>query len=380
MAAVIAARLAKLPIEGLGSIAYPVSEWLLGLGDRLYGDLARVLPLIWEPLIAALRIRSYERKHAIDSSWANDAVKPPVGNLVNVLMRDPSTKGLALGATLAGHWKARLDQLLALPGDMRRHALVTIGFQTNWLYAIDPEWTERQLLSAANGYGPDADALWDGILWAARAPSRSLFERLKRSLLARALSPTRRRAEANVIAGFLLIGWGGDDAADCPEQLIANDEFREILAESDDDLRGQVLWQLQHWSADAEGRWHDRVIPFFTQVWPNQRDLRTPQMSARLADFAFASGDLLPDVVAAILPRLVPVRGSALRTLLLAGTGEAHPVRRFPAAALDLLWMILAEDPALWPYNVETMLEMLSEAPETTADPRLSELRRRRAL
>jgi hypothetical protein len=263
---------------------------------------------------------------------------------------------------------------------MRRHALVMIGLHTNWLYSIDPEWTERQLLSASADNGPDGDALWDGILWPARAPSRSLFERLKPSLLARALKPARRRAEANVIAGFLLIGWGGDATADRAEQLVTNDEFRDILAESDDDLRGQVLWYLQQWSADAEGRWRDRVIPFFTQVWPNHRALRTPQMSARLADFAFASGDLFPDVVGAILPRLVPVRGSALRTLLLDRVGQAHPARRFPATTLDLLWAILAEDPALWPYKVEAMIDMLNDAPETAADPRLSELRRRRAL
>jgi hypothetical protein len=287
---------------------------------------------------------------------------------------------LPLRALYPRHWTARLDQLLALPGDMRRHALTMIGCQTDRLYAIDPGWTERQLLSAADDDGPDGDALWDGILWAAHAPSRSLFERFKPSLLARALTPSRRRAEASVIAGFLLIGWGGNTAADRPEQLVADDEFREILAESDDDLRGQVLWHLQKWCADAEGHWRDRAIPFFTQVWPKHRALRTPQMSARLADFAFASGNLPPDVVGAILPRLVPVRGSALRTLLLAGMGETHPTRRFPAATLDLLWAILAEDPTWWPDKIETMLDILNDAPETAADPRLSELRRRRAL
>jgi hypothetical protein len=46
---------------------------------------------------------------------------------------------------------------------------------------------------------------------------------------------------------------------------------------------------------------------------------------------------------------------------------------------LDLLWAILAEDTALWPYKVEELLALLSEAPETRADPRLSELRRRRS-
>ncbi len=46
---------------------------------------------------------------------------------------------------------------------------------------------------------------------------------------------------------------------------------------------------------------------------------------------------------------------------------------------LDLLWTILAEDATLWPYKIEETLDVLADAPETRADPRLSELRRRRS-
>ena len=46
---------------------------------------------------------------------------------------------------------------------------------------------------------------------------------------------------------------------------------------------------------------------------------------------------------------------------------------------LDLLWANLAEDATHWPYKIEEMLDVLAEAPATRADPRLSELRRRRA-
>ena len=99
---------------------------------------------------------------------------------------------------------------------MRRHALVMLGFQANWLFAVAPEWTTSHLLPSLADAGDDGDAVWDGLLWAARPPSRKLFEHLKPGLMERATSPMRRRAEANVIAGFLLIGWGGDPDADPP--------------------------------------------------------------------------------------------------------------------------------------------------------------------
>ena len=119
-------------------------------------------------------------------------------------------------------------------------------------------------------------------------------------------------------------------------------------------------------------------MPFLTDVWPNHRALRTAEMSVRLTDVALASGDLFPAVVVTILPRLVPLRGGMLRGFMLKEERESHPARQYPAAMLDLLWAILAEDSSLWPYQIENVLDWLAEEKKTQADPRLSELRRRR--
>lgn len=375
----IGGRIASLPAEVLSIIAYPVATWLHDLGERLFGELATVLDRLWDPLLAALPLRNDDRKHRVDSSWSNDALNAPVGKLASLLVKDPAAKGREPGQGFPEDWTRRQEQLLGLPGDMRRHALVMLGFQINWLFAIAPDWTTANLLTVVTDEGNDGDALWDGILWAGRAPRRALYERLKPGLLARALSPTRRRAEANVIGGFLLIGWGGDPKADPPEQLVTSAELREILVQSDNDLRGQILWHLEHWTADLESTWRARLIPFLQDVWPNQRAVRTPEMSSALVDLAMASGDLFPQVVEAIQPRLVPGRGGMLRGLMLDSEAGNKSASVYPNAMLDLLWAVLAEDATLWPYKIEEVLDVLAEMPETRADPRLSELRRRRA-
>jgi hypothetical protein len=376
----IASRLAALPPAGLSSLAYPVSEWLLGLGERLFAERARVLDRLWEPLMASLPLRDDDRKHRVDRSWANDALNAPVGTLTHMLIQDPTSKGREPGQGFPTMWTNRLEQLLALPRDMRRHALVMLGFQINWLFAVAPEWTSAHLLSVVDDSGDDGDALWDGILWAARAPNRTLFERLKPGLLSRALSQKRRRAEANVVGGLLLIGWGGDNEVGQLDQLITNAEMREILVESDDELRGQILWHLEHWSAEEPGgKWYMRQIHFLRDVWPNHRALRTPEMSARLVEFALASRELFPEIVQAILGRLVPVRGGFLRGFMIDSDIENHPAKLYPTSMLELLWTVLAEDAMLWPYKIDDILAILESAPETRGDPRLSELRRRRA-
>ncbi|MBS7699138.1 MULTISPECIES: SIR2 family protein [unclassified Chelatococcus] len=375
----IGSRLATLPPASLSSIAYPVAEWLQGLGPRAFDGPTPAIERVWDPLIAALHLRNDRRKRRVDSSWANDALNAPAGKIASLLMQEPSIQIRTSGRGLPQNWTRRQEQLLTLPGDMRRHVLVMLGFRIDWLFYIAPKWTIAHLIEITGHEGEDGDALWDGIFWAARAPSRKLYELLKPALLARARSPRRRRAEANVIGGFLLIGWGDDPDADPNQQLVTNAELREILVDGDDALRRNILAIIERWSVEAEGDWPALLIPFLLHVWPNQRVVRTPELSLRLVDLAFASGDHFPRVVQTILPRLVPVRGGTLEGYPLRSEPQDHPAKAYPAAMLDLLWAILAEDATLWPYKFGEFLDILADAPETQGDARLSELRRRRS-
>jgi len=373
----IAARLCGLPIEQLRDVAYPVSDWMERNAERLFGDTSDALAPLWDRMIEALGSGA-DPPHRPDRSWADDALNAPVGRLVNLLMKDPAKDGLEIGAGYPRHWRDRLDQLLGLPGNLRRQALVMIAHRVTSLFAIDPVWTEAALLPFAEDGGQDGEAFWGGFLWAARIPRTELYLRLKPGLMTRALQPASRKAHSNIIAGMLLAGWGGALDAEEPERLIGDVEFREVLIHADNDLRRQVIRNLQQWSTGNQGRWRERVIPFLTDVWPKQRALRVPEIAGRLAEFALASGDLMPEVVAAVLPRLVPVRGGSLHTIALDSDNPDSPARRHPSTMLNLLEAVLPEDPQAWPYKFEKVIEILEQAPETSADPRLADLRRRR--
>src|SRR3954467_11352196 len=43
-------------------------------------------------------------------------------------------------------------------------------------FAVAPDWTTEYLLTVVDAEADDSDAIWDGILWAARPPSRTLYE------------------------------------------------------------------------------------------------------------------------------------------------------------------------------------------------------------
>jgi hypothetical protein len=378
MIALISGRLRQLPLPLLRAIAYPVSDWMQKIGHRLYGDASGVLPALWEHVVAALALKGDDHPHRADQSWADDALNAPTGRLARLLLDDPMKQDRVIGGGFPDPWTKRADQLLALPGDRRRHALVMLGAHYNWFFNIDPAWTERALLPTINSDDADGDALWDGIFWSARMPSRALFERIKPGLIVRAKTGQTRRKNNEVIAGMLLSGWGEGAEAGEPDRLLTDAELREVLIHADDELRGQFLWHLGHWSNNPQTRWPALLVPFLRAVWPKQRALRNPNVSARLVDLALGSGDQMPAVVSVILPRLVPARSTSMHMMLVTSSTEPHPAHRHPAALLDLLWAVLGEDAQQWPYKIEDTLALLSEDPVVGSDPRLSELRRRR--
>ena len=376
MIRVIAARLERLSFRALNEILNPVSQWFERMESRLYADAASALPGLWNAVIEALSFGDGERSNRrLSQSWAEIALNAPVGRLVLFVMKDPAKAGLSPGQGYPTHWTTRLEQLLSLPGDLRREALVMICYQLNWLFTIDPAWTERQLLPAAEESGPDADAFWEG-LWGGRVPQIKLFARLKSGLLALAGEESSRQPPSNIIAATLLTAWG--DVAQNP-QLISDLELREVLICCGDSLRRQIVHLVERWSSDATSPMRERIIPFFRNVWPKQRALRTSAISAQLVDIAFASGDLMPDIVKLILPRLVPVRSPFFQRLLSLSDSN-HPVQNYPRETLDLLWAVLSDDPRTWPHNIGEVFEALGDASETSTDLRLSELRRRRAI
>ncbi|WP_242154333.1 SIR2 family protein [Sphingomonas sp. BAUL-RG-20F-R05-02] len=377
MVALIAGRLRLLPPSSLLGIASPLSDWMERIKHRLYGDAAAILPELWDRIVEALAIASDTRPHRPDQSWADDALNAPVGRLAQLLLADPMRDSRVVGGGFPEEWTRRADQLLNLPGDRRRHALVMLGTRYDWFFNVDPGWTEYAILPAICGNGADADAVWDGIYWTARTPTRAAFALIKPGLIAQARQGGARRKSNDVISGMLLGGWGGEADAAEPERMLTDIELREVLIHADDELRGQFLWHLGHWSNNVQTRWPERLVPFLRTVWPKQRALRNPSVSSRLVDLALGSGDQMPAVVEVILPRLVPTRSTSMHMMLFTGDGSPHPAYRYPAALLDLLWAVLGDDVQQWPYKIEEALDRLGEDPVVGSDPRLAELRRR---
>ncbi|MDY1548033.1 SIR2 family protein [Luteibacter sahnii] len=374
-------RLSRLPVATTLAIAHPLVDWMASQSEHLTSREPAALEALWAHILAVLDAEAPEARSG-RIGWVNDAINRPVGKLVELMFRDPRIKGWRLEADVDEDWLRRIDVLLQLPEPRGFQALSLVALRFAWLSWLAPAWTEARLVPWAADEGAGGDALWSGILTEGQVPSATFFMQLKSSLLRRAVDEKVGRTFQRTMAGMLLIGWRGIDRHLSVTQQVTDVELREALILGDDELRRGTLWQLGYWAKNEEEAdgyaWDDHVLPFLDRVWPLQRSVRTGASSSALLNLAFDVPERWFDaVVTAIAPRLTEVDTGAMMGIL-DEAGIPGFVRGHALALLTLLWAVLAEDAARWPYGADVYLQHLSSHADVADDPRLIELQRRR--
>jgi hypothetical protein len=378
--ALTAERIFRIPQDAFAPLAYSVSEWLLTSSPVLLREYPRQFDLVWGAVVSALRGGAERGRSSVirghkEPEWATEALNSPVGKLAQALMKDPQKENLQAGKGFPPSWLQRVDELLSLDGDPRRHALVFFTYNLHWFFAIDPPWTETHLLSAFEAGAEDRAAAWAGLFWRARVPTERLYLRLKPHLLELAKSRSvSRRGHIDGLAGFVLAGWGNPTSI-TGARAVTDAEMRDVLVNSDEEFRMRVLWQLERLSASEE-HWSEQVETFLRDVWPRQIRAKSPTTSARLCELALSNPARFPAIVEAALPLLTTTDGEHL--LLQDLSGKDRIVERYPEHALALLYAVLPAEIGTWPFGIAEALDRIASADTALEkDPRLMELRRR---
>jgi hypothetical protein len=385
-AALIAEWLSRFPPSTLAEIMYPVSEWLLMSSAVLLQKFPTSFEHVWAKVISVLWANPDCAKSSVirgsrEPEWATAALNSPVGKLAQALMHDPQKDGLEVGKGFPLPWLRRVDELLSLEEVLRRHALVMFAFNLNWFFAVDPGWTQKQIMAVLDEEGDDQSAVWAGFFWASSTPpSWPLYLALKPRLLRLTTRQSIiQRRHTEVLAALLLVGWGSMDSA-TGEQYVTDAEMRAALVNADDDFRSRTLWQLQRWSSkrqEADRNWRAKVPVFLSEVWPRQIKAKSPRITARLLDLAFSDVTTFAEITDIILPLVTETDREHL-WLSNRMKSEGNVIDKFPEKMLMLLSAILPENVEVWPYDVENLLDRIGIAdPSLVKDPRLVELKRR---
>lgn len=382
----IGERLASYPDKQIATIIRPVSDWLRDVSAKLNADCLPTFDRVLQKLSGALREFSNEGRSSIvrgskEPDWTMEAINSPTGKIAESLFNDSRKNNLKRDQGFPPEWLLHVETLLALPDDLRRHALVILFHNLNWFYAIDPKWTEQHLLPALHGGDlADRDAAWSGFLWGARTPDRKLYMLLKPDMLDFVVNPLpSRRSYAEIIAGMILAGWGSVDEV-TGERCVSDGEMRSLLLKADDEFRSRVLWQAKRWSDEKNDDSHERwagQLSELLRIWPRQMSARSPNTSARLCELAFSSGDQFATIADLVLPLLTKIERDHLSLPELRRSGDAI-IEKFPERALALLYAALPDNALAWPHGIEGTLQRIGEADSSlNTDERLVALRRR---
>jgi len=364
----------------------PASDWFAKASRELSENCSPTFDRLVGRLTEVLDAHPDEGRSGIvrtnrELDWATEAINSPVGDVTDAMFYDPRNNGLKVGEGFPLAWLANIERLLGLNGDLRRYALLTCFFRLNWFYAIDPAWTEQNLISVLRGRNRlDQDAAWSGFLWRAETPSTDLYACLKDHLLKLSIDPfPSRRSYTEIIAGLVLAGWASTNHK-TGHTLISDDEMNGLLVDCSDEFRSRIIWQAERWAAeereDSDPKWSER-IPEFLKIWPRQLSARSPNTSARLCELAFSRDERFPQVVDLILPIVTKIERDHLMLPELRRSGP-NLVDRYPEKTLALLYAVLPDSAAAWPYAIEGTIERIGMADKALlTDDRLIALQRR---
>lgn len=374
---IIALRLTRLSNEQLLGLLTPITGWLKAQAKTLIETSPKLFNVVWDRLISLVEEQpSKGELKRPDRNWVNDGLSKPVGHLADALFQDPVLPKLKAGNGLPEVWKTRCERLLRLPGDERRHALTMIASRLEWLFYIDPRWTDTHLLIFPAKQDADAQAFWDGYLWRARLPRPRLLAKLRKHFIDLVQSRSIRRDYNQGVSDIFLALWG--NVRDLKTARLSSWDLRDILVHADEDFRGSVLWNLER-RAKKDPVWASKVVPFLRDVWPRQKSVRTRQVAGRLVDLAFAVPSQFTDVAENILPFISEI-GENGRDHFSFLDDRIKCAHGNPFAMLDLLWAILSERRSDWPYGTKDALDAISTNPEVARDSRFKELYRRALL
>ena len=386
--ALIAERISRFPLGAVERLLRSVSDWVLKVAERLTAQFPASFHRLISKLMESLRMQPDHGKSSIvrgskAPDWVMEAINAPVGNIAQTLLQDPKVTILSANDGLPTEWRTRLDDLLRLPGDLRRYALVILARNLDWFHFVDPNWTEENLLAVLDGDDEDdRNALWSGFFWGGNMPRIPLYLRLKPRLLA--FAKARRLSQNNqgdALAATILAGWGSKDKTS-GHRCISSGEMREVLLHAGDEFRSRVLWHLQTWAeqtADAVGihNWRALVPEFIRGAWPLQKSAKTPKTSTALLNLIFSDPNSLPTMTALVLPLLTGIdRGDHL--MLHAVDVDVELARQFPGEMLALMFAVLSNKAIDWPYDADGVLSRIADADESLRlDEKMVELNRR---
>lgn len=247
---------------------------------------------------------------------------------------------------------------------------VLLAARLNFLFAVDPAWTEKELIHRLDPSANPSEALdlWAGFAWSPRL-GPNLLQAIKRPYLAALASDdVPSRTKRGLVGLFVAI------CLDIPGEL-SEDEVRSVMEGLSEESLCLALRSLRGRLTGSETEraqtWNAKIAPWLERYWPREGNRNSAVTAQSMIHLVRESGDGFPEAVALCSPHLSPVESHHWDIIY----SEPH-VEKHPVAVLDLLSRVVQEAlPQHFRPDLREILDAVAGVqPELREDPRFRRL------
>ncbi|TYB83106.1 hypothetical protein [Maritimibacter fusiformis] len=285
--------------------------------------------------------------------WVHFAINCSMGHLAKGFFAALFSRELKVGDGIPHDLVERLDHLMEPTLIAHRPARVIAASRLSYLYAVDPGWVKRVLLSGFDWSDEtESFALWQGYGWNARIDPQ-LWAAIKPSFLD-LFTPERLERfgsfRRNMAQLLMLVG------IEFGIQELPRDRVRDAIRSMSAGMRSDaVAWiadYLKQSGEPVEGEdrigagprsdalWRDRVGPWLKRVWPADPEICSGDLSEQFAVAATATDAEFSEAVKQISPYLV--RSNAF--LLLHELAASDHPDQHPKSTMVLIDRLMAPE------------------------------------
>ena len=320
---------------------------------------------------AILKLDYSDDANENDDHPVTRAINHPVGQVTDALLNwwncRPVKDGQGLPDTLRQIFTVLCDVRL----DHAHHGRVLLVTHAVTLFRVDEEWTTRCLLPLFDWSRSttEARAAWGAFLWSPRL-HRPLLESIKEPFLDTASHCGELHNEYGLPYAAVLTAAVLDHGATftIPEVAAATAAMPEGSLLDSAEVLVDVLEAVDERRAEF---WRNRVRPYVQEIWPQQLDRKTPEVSECFGRLCIAAGDAFPEALEELQYWLQPLLYAGP---LLGRLKDSDLCRKFPAESLDLLDRVIGDEPPLGDELRECLQLIQSAEPPLKDDPRFRRL------
>jgi len=372
--ALIAEHLFRFANEDIAKVIHAISSWFENSTIVLTDNYQHIFIKLASKLINVMLVNPEQSESSIkrgskSPDWSMESINSPTGKLTKSLFQSLKNRTFEPGEGFPKNLLSLFNQLLVLPDNLHRYAIVIFCRKLSFSFWVDPVWTQKNLLSLLKSpLGDDRQAFWAGVLWGG-IQGKELFIILKPdlfNLIRRGKAESREHQ--NAIVGLIYSAWKIKDE---DKRLISDFEFKELLVKANDDFRCGILWKVMQ---DLnEDYWLQTFKELMLDVWPKQLVAKSFAVSERFCQIALWSDDHFPEVLKLIVPFLTKLeRANQIYS------PDNNIKEKYPKEFLVFLLIILPEDTNKWPYYLGDDLSKIKEhQPELSENRHFIELKRK---